>query len=124
MIKDHIIYSTITKNRLKETKHNLSSFTSLRWDVGRRTDGQPLRRNTGRARPMIQSRMRLRCCHDLELPLFPVDEDVESEAGEDGVLELWVLVHDDGDDADVGEEAPGAANDVLLRQPVLQRKGM
>ena len=46
-------------------------------------------------------------------------EHVEAEAGEDGVLELGVLVHDDGDDADVGQEAPRPPHHVLARQPVL-----
>ena len=54
-------------------------------------------------------------------PLFPVYEHVESEAGEDGVLELGVLVHDDGDDAHVRQEAPRPAHHVLAAQPVLQR---
>ena len=48
-----------------------------------------------------------------------MDEDVEAEASEDGVLELGVLVHDDGHDADVGEEAPRPPHHVLLGEPVL-----
>ncbi len=51
--------------------------------------------------------------------LFPVYEHVESEAGQYGVLELGVLVHDDGDDAHVGEEAPRSAHNVLPSQPIL-----
>ena len=46
-------------------------------------------------------------------------EHVEPEAGQDRVLELGVLVHYDGDDADVGEEPPRPANHVLAGQPVL-----
>ena len=52
--------------------------------------------------------------------LFPVYEDVEAEAGEDGVLELGVLVHDDGDDAHVGQEATRPTHHVLAGQPVLR----
>ena len=48
-----------------------------------------------------------------------MDQDVEAEAGQDGVLELWILIHDDGDDADVGQESPGPAHHVLPLQPVL-----
>ena len=40
-------------------------------------------------------------------------EHVEPEAGQHRVLDLGVLVHDDGDDADVGKEPAGAADDVL-----------
>ena len=61
-------------------------------------------------------------CPSLSVPLlFPVYEDVEPEAGEDRVLELGVLVHDDGDDADVGQEAPRPPHHVLAGQPVLQQ---
>ena len=44
-----------------------------------------------------------------------MDEDVESEAGQDSVLELGVVVHDDRHDTDVGEEAAGTADHVLKR---------
>ena len=44
---------------------------------------------------------------------LPVDEDVEAEAGQDRVLELGVVVHDDRHDADIGEEAAGTADHVL-----------
>ena len=53
-------------------------------------------------------------------PLFPVYEDVEPEAGEDRVLELGILVHDDGDDAHVGQEATRPTHHVLAGQPVLR----
>ena len=46
-------------------------------------------------------------------------EDVDAQAEEDDALELGVLVHDDGDDSDVGEEASGAAHDVFAAQPEL-----
>jgi hypothetical protein len=49
-----------------------------------------------------------------------VYEHVEAETGEDGVLELWILVHDDGDDAHVGKEAAGTTHNVLARKPVLE----
>ena len=48
-------------------------------------------------------------------------EHVEPETGQHGVLELWILVHDDGHDAHVREEAPGSPDHVLLRQPILQK---
>ena len=40
-------------------------------------------------------------------------EDVEAQTSQDGVLELGVVVHDDGHDAHVGEEATGTAYHVL-----------
>ena len=42
-----------------------------------------------------------------------MDENVEAEAREDRVLELWVLVHDDGHDADVGQEAASSTYNVF-----------
>ena len=44
-----------------------------------------------------------------------MDEDVEAETGQDGVLELGVVVHDDRHDADVGKEAAGTTDHVLKR---------
>ena len=42
-----------------------------------------------------------------------MDEDIEAETGQDGVLELGVVVHDDRHDADIGEEAAGTPDHVL-----------
>ena len=42
-----------------------------------------------------------------------MNEDVEAEASEDSVLELGVLVHDDGHDAHVGQEPAGTTHDVF-----------
>ena len=50
-----------------------------------------------------------------------MDENVEAEAREDRVLELWVLVHDDGHDADVGQEAASSTHNVFpekIKPPV------
>ena len=44
-----------------------------------------------------------------------MDEDVEAETGQDGVLELGVVVHDDRHDAHVGQEAAGTPDHVLER---------
>ena len=46
-------------------------------------------------------------------------EHVKAQTGQYSVLELGVLVHDDCDDADIGQEAPGPAHHVLLGEPVL-----
>ena len=47
------------------------------------------------------------------LCLFSMYENVEAETGEDGVLELWVLVHDDGDNPDVRKESASTTNYVF-----------
>jgi len=51
---------------------------------------------------------------------FSVYEHVKAEAGQHGVLELGVLVHDDGHDAHEGQEAARPANHVLAAQPILR----
>ena len=45
--------------------------------------------------------------------LFSMYENVEAETGEDGVLELWVLVHDDGDNPDVRKESASTTDYVF-----------
>jgi len=48
-----------------------------------------------------------------------MDEDEETEARQDGVFEFRIIVHENGDDADVGNETPRAADHVFLSQPEL-----
>jgi len=54
--------------------------------------------------------------------LFSVYEHVDSQAEQNEALEFGILVHDDGDDADVGQESPGSAHHVFPAQPVLTRR--
>merc|ERR1711862_1020431 len=51
--------------------------------------------------------------------LLPVYKNVNAQAEQSDTLELWILVHDDGDDTDVWQEPPRPSNHVLAAEPVL-----
>lgn len=51
--------------------------------------------------------------------LFAMQQHVESQDSENGVLQIRVLVHQDGDHSDVGQEPLRPAHNVLLREPHL-----
>lgn len=50
---------------------------------------------------------------------FPVQQHVQGEHAQHGVLEVRIVVHDDGHHADVRQQALGAPDHVGLGQPQL-----
>lgn len=52
-------------------------------------------------------------------PSLPVYKHVETQACQHSVFELWIFVHDDGNDADVRQESSGPTHHVFPAQPVL-----